>query len=577
MKLLTTLLAVVLVATPPCRAQSTQPQPDADTTARKALLLDDIRALEISAVELNQPLARAAADAEIASAAWTLDEDWSKKLLRDAYELTLPEEQERESMRGRKIGAPLTPPAGDEAARQGVRRRVLEIAGRDKTFADGLIKFAGRQLGSMEQHLRYAELADRTARAGDLTAAGGYAMRALDAEPTLITAGSVIADIAARDRAAGDQLIIQYIERLRSVPLSLNDHSEMRVYLLLDGLIYYYGNPFFSTTDVALRRQTKPPGPDAMRAYLGYLIESMTDLERREPGSARRLRGYLVMAWEPLRRYAPDLMPAFTELERLTRNPGGDDDSFHSFERRAEDYEKQYERRVKDALSSDRPDELVIQSIISRGDFVKARKLIDKLDEGAQKTQLLEMVNSKESLALSAKGDAAGAEQLAERLQNATFILQVYPPLLKACVASKDQACPARLVYQAVRQLKRADTTPPTPPAGIPASAVPTKRELDRVLLSLSQLAAQVAPVSDALALELLDEIVEAANRSELDTGHGRTGFDAAVFKLLAAKNEPRARQAAEGFKDRLRRIVALSSIYQVKAEALSRKPKPVV
>lgn len=572
MNLLTTLLAIALIATPPSRAQSAQPEANASASVRKALLLADIRALEIIAAKLDQPLARAAADAEIASAAWTLDEDWSKKLLREAYELTLPGERERESMRGRKIGAALTPPAGEEAARQGVRRRVLEIAGRDKTFADGMIEFAGQQLGSMEQHLRYAELADRSERAGNLAAAGVYAMRALDAEPTLITAGSVIADISARDRAAADQLIIQYIERLRSVPLSLTDHSEMRVYLLLNSLIYYYSNPFFSTTDTALRRQTKPPGPEAMRAYLGYLIESMSDLERREPGSARRLRGYLLMAWEPLRRYAPDLTPAFTELERLSRKPG-DEDSPHSFERSAEDYEKQYERRVKDALASDRPDELVIQSIISRGDFVKARKLIDKLDGGAQKTQLLEAVNAKESLALSAQGDAAGAEQLAERLQNASFILQVYPLLLKACVAAKDQACPARLVYQAVRQLKRADTTPPAPPAGIPASAVPTNRELDRVLLSLSQLAAQVAPASDTLALELLDEIVEAANRSDVDTARGRTGFDAAVFKLLATKNEARARQAAEGFKDRLRQIVALASIYQVKAEALSRKP----
>jgi hypothetical protein len=257
-------------------------------------------------------------------------------------------------------------------------------------------------------------------------------------------------------------------------------------------------------------------------------------------------------------------------LERISRKPG-DDTSLQSIERRREDYEKQYERRVKDALASDQPDEVMIQTIISRGDFAKARKLIGKLPEGARKDQLLEMADASEALALLAKGEAAGAEQLAESLQNATFILQVYPPLLKACVASKDEGCPARLVYQAVRQLKRADTTPIAPPAGIPASAVPANRELDRVLLSLSQLAAQVAPVNEALALELLDEIVEAANRSELDTGQGRTGFDAAVFKSLAAKNETRARQAAEGFKDGLRQTVALASIYQVKAEELSK------
>jgi hypothetical protein len=50
-----------------------------------------------------------------------------------------------------------------------------------------------------------------------------------------------------------------------------------------------------------------------------------------------------------------------------------------------------------------------------------------------------------------------------------------------------------------------------------------------------------------------------------------------------ASITKPRTRrketgdQAAAGFKDRLRQIVARSSIYQVEAEALSRQPKPGV
>ncbi|MFL6229819.1 MAG: hypothetical protein ACJ741_13690, partial [Pyrinomonadaceae bacterium] len=520
-------------------------------------MLTDLQSLEIISARLDKPLARAAAQTEIASAAWTLDEDWSKKLLREAYELTLPEEKERESLRAIKIGARMKLSSDDERTRNVVRRRVLEVAARDKAFADELINFGTQQLGVREQHNSYAQLASQEARAGDLTAAGNYVMRALDAEPTLSSAVSVIADIATRDRPAADRLIIQYIERLRSVPLSSTDDSATRVYMLFDMLILLYNQPFFfSSGDDARYRQTKPPGSEAMRAYVGYVIESMTDLELREPGSAQRMRMRLAMTWDLLRRYAPELTPAFTELERASRKPG--DGSLPPFGHRAEDYEKQYEQRVKDALASDHPDEMVIQSIISRGDFAKARKLIDKLPDGAQKTQLIETVDAREALVLLAKGEAAGAEQLAGRLRNATFIMQVYPPLVKACVASKDAGCSARLAYQAVRQLKRADTTPLTPPAGIPASAIPGNRELDRVLLSLSQLATQVATVNEPLALELLDEIVEAANRSELDTGQGRTGFDATVFKLLAAHNETRARQAAEGFTDRLRQIVAL-------------------
>jgi hypothetical protein len=293
-------------------------------------------------------------------------------------------------------------------------------------------------------------------------------------------------------------------------------------------------------------------------------------MAQTNPEGLRRSRLFLLSAWESLNKYAPEMTPAFMELERLSRTAG--QDSALPTRKEAEEADKSgYEQHIKHALGGEQQDESLIYTAISRSDFDKARKLIAKLPDDSPKGQLSETVDAREALAFLAKGNAAGAEQLAGRLRNATFILQVYPPLVKACVALKDEGCPARLVYQAVRQLKRADMTPLTPPAGIPASAVPGNRELDRVLLSLSQLATQVASVNEPLALELLEEIVEAANRSELDTGQGRTGFDATVFKLLTAQNEPRARQAAAGFTDRLRQIVALASIDQAKAEELSK------
>ncbi|HEX8068454.1 MAG TPA: hypothetical protein VF546_00785, partial [Pyrinomonadaceae bacterium] len=53
---------------------------------------------------------------------------------------------------------------------------------------------------------------------------------------------------------------------------------------------------------------------------------------------------------------------------------------------------------------------------------------------------------------------------------------------------------------------------------------------------------------------------------------HGRTGFDAAAFKQFAAADEARARQAAETFRDPLRRVVALAALYQRQAEALFKR-----
>jgi hypothetical protein len=86
-----------------------------------------------------------------------------------------------------------------------------------------------------------------------------------------------------------------------------------------------------------------------------------------------------------------------------------------------------------------------------------------------------------------------------------------------------------------------------------------------------------VLPLDEALALEVLDETVAAANRSEINTDEGRTGFEADVFKLFAAKNESRSVLAAQTLKNHFTRIVSLAAVYKWKAKALEQpagKPK---
>ncbi len=96
--------------------------------------------------------------------------------------------------------------------------------------------------------------------------------------------------------------------------------------------------------------------------------------------------------------------------------------------------------------------------------------------------------------------------------------------------------------------------------------------EIDPALSSLGKLAKAVLPVDSLLASEVVDEMVSVANRSEIDTTQGRTGFDNDVFSKLAAKDGIRARSAAENFNDHLRRIVALAAIYQWKAKELEKQ-----
>jgi hypothetical protein len=562
--LLISVLLLVLALGGSAQVAKTDAGVDDTRAAEKTALLLDLQNLNTEASSLDAPLARALAKAEIADAAWSLDREWAKKLLREAYELTFPDDEEQSKLRSRPAGAPPALPTDIDRARGDVRNRVLNVAGRDKEFADQLAQLGSKQLGSYEEHFRYASLASEALRAGDNDAAGKYLLQSINADPTQISIGTVIIELAARDRKAVDALIVQYIERLRAVPLSMSNQSALRAYVNLAQVVS--PNPKM----LPGAKQISPPGSAVMREYVRYVVESMSALEQREPGSAARLRGFLLPVWLPLRQYAPELTAAFMELEKVSRRPG--EDASLPYKSGEEASGERYEKRVKDALDGGNPDELTINLAISRGDFMRARKMIDLLPGGARKAELIEAANLREAVSLTEVGDVAGAETLARQLNKAVSMLEVYPLIMRKCVAQKNDPCVTNAFYESVKQLKRSDETPYTPPAGIPSSVAPTRREFDPVLSGLARLAKAVALVSDTLVLEALDETVGAANRSEVDTGQGRVGFEADLFKLVAAKNEGRVRAAARSFEDPLRQIVALAAIDQWKSAELFKR-----
>lgn len=565
--LLTT--ALVLLAAAPHAGQTAKADPRADeaVAAERELLLSELRGLHTEASKLDAPLARALAGAEVADAAWALDREWSKTLLREAYELTFPEEEEQVKLRARPAGAAPTLPTELDRARGDVRDRVLGVARRDAAFAEQLAQLGAKQLGSYEEHFRYASLASEAARAGDQDAAGKYLLRSIEADPTQISIGAVIVEMAARDRKAADELIIQYIERLRVVPLTMSNQSALRAYVNLAQVVA--PNPAM----LPAGKQVAPAGAAVMRAYVAYVVESMGAMEQREPGSAARLRNFLLPLWLPLRRYAPEQASAFMELEKASRRAG--EDASLPYKDGEELGRDRYEQRVKDALEGGQPDEVTITLAISRGDFARARKMIDKLPTGARKAEMSESANLREAVVLAERGEMVGAETLARQLNKAVSVLEVFPLIMRKCAALKDDPCVTNAFVKAVGLLKRGDVTPYAPAAGIPASAAASRREFDPVLSGLGRLARAVAPVSDTLALEALDEVVAAANRSEVETARGRLGFDADLFKVVAPKNEGRARAAARGFADPLRQIAALAVIAQWKSAELTKKRKP--
>jgi hypothetical protein len=461
------------------------------------------------------------------------------------------------------VGAHPRWPNPEDRTRETLRRRMLQIASRDREFATELVKSGMQQLGAYQGHVSYASLANEALTQGDIEAASRYLIQSIDADPSQISALNVIEQLATHDRAAADGIILQYIQRLRAMSISYGDGSFARSNFVLAKLIYpwVYG-------ESAREPRTPPPEPAVMRAYVSYVLDSVARLEQAYPGSITASHLTLLHTYPILIQYAPELTPQFLDLEQRSRKPG---ESFSlptakSMEKKArEDYEK----RMQKELDADQPDEHMIRSAISRGNFAKARKMIDKLPDGALKTELLENTDAQEAIALATKGDIFGARSLAEKLAKATSILQVYPVIAGKCVSNKDEPCAKDTVVQAVKQLRKADTSPPIPPAGIPASVFAGPREFDRTLASLSKLALSVLSIKDGLALDVLDELVVAANHSEVDTSQGLTGFESSLFKKLAARDEARATLAALQLEDHLRQIVALAAIDQWKSDQL--------
>lgn len=547
-------VAIILLLSAPSLlcGQTKQPQPPTSEqiALQKNSLLADLRGLDTETAKLSEALARAAAKAEIADAAWELDQPWAKQLLREAYELTLPPAEEREKLRGRTAGSDPVEVNKTDLARSGIRSRVLGIAQRDQVLAAQLTAFGAQQLGKMEEVQNASLLGVKAMAAGDKNAASEYLLQAIEADPTQITVGLSILELAAQDRGLADKLLLNYIERLRNTPLTQN--AALRTYVALRRAVFPNANAD------PKRRQILPASREVIRAYVTYVLDSLTGVERSAPGSARNLRGFLLSIWLPLKEAAPELAGAFLELEKLTRGP---EDSAELPTRKPEEAGNiDYEERLKNAFNSREPKALeeALNYALGRGDFKKAREILGLLSGGHSKDRFAEELNIREALTLAANDELLQATSLAAQLQQPESILRAYPALIERCVKQKDNPCASSLVYQALKQLK-----------GMGDGSITS--------LILSRLAAAITTADATLALEVLDESVRAANSSAQDTGSGRTNLYLPAFALLAPKDETRVRQQADDLKDRLRRISVLAVIYRWKAHELTKPTKPPV
>jgi hypothetical protein len=560
--LLIVLLLLVIVANG--QGQTTEQRPvDAAPDTEKLQLLSELQSLNAQSARLNSPLAQARAKAEVASAMWYLDQDEAKRILIAAYQLTLPGEAEREKRRAKAVGSDMEFPSDTERGRTEVRDRILKVAGREPAFAGQLVKLGATNLGPNEAHASSAILAAQALASGDVQAAARYIAEAIEAEPTQTMGPLLIAEVAKKDRATADSLITKYLDQLRGIPIS-QSQSTQRIYLVLMELI-------FPTTFGMMNKQTQaqPPGPAVMRAYASYIVQSLGQLAQKDPASLKRLRGLLMTAGQPIKQYAPDLMPAYSELERLTRG-AGETNSIRTPEQIAESYQRERQQSLDEALDKDTIDASLIEPAVRKGLFDKARKAAESLPQGDRRTQVMDFINSQEAASLIAKGNIAGAEKLAERLRTAPRIFEVYSSLVNKC--GKDQSCKTPLLYKALVQIRATESAGPVAPENVPAAAVMSKREFDTRLSTLSKLAAVAATVDDNLAREAFTEVVTAINRTTVASELGKLGFDVGLFSLYAQKDEAYAQSLAAGVTDPLRQIAAFSAIDEWKAKELKKK-----
>jgi hypothetical protein len=548
----------------------------AATSAERAALLADLRALESDSKELLKPLDSAAAKAEIASAAWKLDRDWAKQLLRDALPLTFPEEAYRPKLREHTVGAQLTPGPVENMARGIVRSRILRIAAADPAFARELADTTARELGPVEEVGQYTQLAGAAAAEGRLDDAGDLIRKAIEAEPTLMDIGQAINAVAVRDRAAGDRLLLDYIDALRALPPSA--FAEMggagtRVPLNFAMILRPGDYTFFGAPATA-----QPAGREAVLACINFVMDSMSRAEQAH-ADTRPMWPMLAMLWPYVAEQAPELAPQFSALERASRPPGAPSPALNTFAERKKSAEKRYEERVKTAKETKDPLdlEMAANSAMSRNDFDEARKLIEMLGDERLKAQLSEMADEKESLYLTGKGDTADAARLARQLTRPDSILRAYPPLVRRLAKERDAASAQFLTYEAVRLLKAsaekdAANDPYVPSLLAPVAGSITVFKKSRALRAMSELAVAVEPAGTQTALDVLDALAETANKARITSEQGNANFDAEAFSKLAAADAVRARAAASRFEDRLQRIVALASVCRGEAERLDKK-----
>lgn len=513
--------------------------------SQKQLTLTSLNILDNQANRIGNDLAKAAAKAEIADAVWQLDNDFAKKILLEAYKLSLPSGEEKERLKNRTVETTPVEPTQNDLDRMKVRSKILQVARRDSAFVKELAKISEKRLGEVEKAETYNSLAVKAIRAGDPNQARDFITQAMQINPTQQVGWSIL-QLAAENRELADEAILQYIQTLKNFPLTAD--SFFRAYFNLKMAVF--PNPLF---DVEQRRQIPPPNPNVTKIFIQFILEKMKSYEQNQPGSMRAYRYVLNDLWFPLNQIAPELRNNWMWLEQITRRSG--DSPIDSTPQSPQEKERKgYEERIKKALESKENKELVqaVRDAVYYDDYKTARNVLSEIEDETLRNKYEEFVNANEAMWQAKKGEIIEAQRLAGKLGETKNIAKVYPIVIEQCVKFKDEPCALSLSNQAIKLLKSDEKT-----------TIPS--------YFFSALAKSVYKLDDISMFPILDNMVALLNKQE-DNESVRIGFEADIFKLLAEKNEQQTLQLAESLTQKLPRITALATFYKWKADKLSKE-----
>jgi len=549
--------AIFLMAASITNAQSAQKKTEQkksedvedEAQIQKSVLLSNLSDLDVDAVNLNSPLARAIVKTEIADVAWNLDKQWARQLLKDAFELALPDKEMRRKLQKIKKGDNPVEPTNETIPQNEVRSKVLAIARRDPAFADELAQIAKEEMGELEEFQTYSSAAFMASQAGDMKQAKEYARKSFETDPSRGIPWGVIAQMAVKDRGEADKLLLEFIQELRSFPIDSTNAGR-----IFSSLRFAVSPAPLSR--ISQGRKIPGAGKEAMRAYYGFLIESLLGMESRELGASMKFRGEIVSVWPFVSQQAPELADSYLKLEAISRIPGEADSLPTSS---PEEINKaRYETVVRNAKANKSQNEIVdaIKMALGRQDYETCRELIDKLPADDLRSSYFEDVNRREAISLLDENDFDGAARIAGKLNNVSSLIQVYPQMIKFCVDKKNLHCINSLTSELTRKLEK-------------------KSESSKAAFILSRVAATVAAKDGAIAMDLLGQAISAANASDVKRtaeNSYRVEFDNKAFELLALNYEGQTFQMAKSLDDRLYRSLALAAIYRRKSNALLKK-----